>query len=80
MGDTKRMQVVNGCCHLMGDCAGALLCDNELAFVQVREEVAAVEHFHHDVDRILILEHIEELYYIGMLADFEDLDLTFEEL
>ena len=61
----------------MGDRAGSILVNSEALGVEVGEEVTTTEHFHHDVDIILVLKHIKELDNIGMLAHFQNLDFSF---
>ena len=55
-----------------------VLINDEFTFVEEREEVTAIKDLHHDVYRVLILEDVEELYYVWMLANFEHLNLSFQ--
>ena len=63
----------------MRNASGQFFADDKFAFMEEGEEVAALEHLHHDVNRVLVLEHVEELYNVGVLAQFEDLYLAFEQ-
>lgn len=47
--------------------------------MKIREQVAAPEKLHYDLNVVLTLEHIEKANNTGMLADFEHLDLAFDE-
>ena len=78
MSDAKRVQIVDRCSQLVCNVSGKVLRDDKLTFVEEREEVTAIEDLHHDVYRVLILEDVEELYYVWMLANFEHLNLSFQ--
>lgn len=64
----------------MSDTACQLFADDKLTLVQEREKVASSQHLHHNIDRILILEHIVEFYYVRVLADFENFNFSLEQL
>ena len=78
MRDAERMKIVYGGRNLMCNASRQILTDNELALVEEREKVAAVEHLHHDVNRVLVLENVIKLDYVWVLADFEHFDFSFE--
>ena len=80
VGDSKRVEVVNRSGQLMSDDASSILTDSEVLGVQVGEEVTAAEHFHDDVDVVLVLEYIVELDDVGVLADFQHFNLSFQQL
>ena len=52
----------------------------ELSAFQIREEIATLQVFHYDVDVVLILKEIKHANDIRMLTDFQDFDLTFQQL
>ena len=80
MRDAKRVKIVYCGRNLMCNASRQILTDNKLALVEEREKVATVQHLHHDVNRVLVLKDIIELDYVWMLADFEHLDFSLEQL
>ena len=80
MRDAERMKIVYGGRNLMCNASRQILTDNELALVEEREKVAAVEHLHHDVNRVLVLENVIKLDYVWVLADFEHFNFSLEQL
>ena len=80
MRDAERMKIVYGGRNLMCNASRQILADNELALVEEREEVAAVEHLHDDVNRVLVFKDVIKLDYVRMLADFEHFDFSLEQL
>ena len=58
--------------------SSSVLLDCEVLLVEVREEIAPSQHFHYDVDIILVLKYIEELDDVRMLADLKHFDFSFQ--
>ena len=73
------MQIVNRSRQLVCNAAGELLANYKFSLVQKRKEVTAIEHFHHDVNRVLVLENVIEFYNVGVLADLKHLNLSLEQ-
>lgn len=78
MGDSEGVEVVDCCGKLVSNFASLVLLNNELAFVQELEEITAVEHLHHDVDGVLVLEDVEELDDVGVLAHLQHFNFSLE--
>ena len=66
--------------QLMRNVSGQILADDKFALVEEWEEIASVEHLHYDVNRVLVLKHVEKFDYVGVLADFKHFDFALEQL
>lgn len=62
----------------MSNFAGLVLLNYELTLMQELKEITAVEHLHNDVDRVLVLEDVEELDNVRVLAHLQHLNFSFQ--
>ena len=74
------MKVIDSGGNLVCYLFGSLFSDFEVLGLEVVKEIASLEILHDYVNVVGILEHVVESDDIGMLADFQYFDLSFEEL
>ena len=68
MGYTVRVKVVESSGDLVRQLLGACLRNCEGAFLQIAEQVSAIQLLHNDIDIILILEDIKKADNVRVLA------------
>lgn len=77
MSHTKWMEVVQSSCQLVGKSFGSLFTKLERSFLKVSEQVSTLQHFHDDVNLVLVLEDIEQTNDIWMLTHLQNLNFSF---
>lgn len=75
MHDTKLVQVLNTKCDLVSDVLGTALSQCKSTSLQVLKQVFPLHVVKYNVVHLAILEQIDQLDYIVVLAHLEDFDL-----
>ena len=73
--DAVGVEVEDGGGDLVGNGAGHCLFELEFLLFEVGEEVSSLEVLLHETDGLFVLEYVVETDDVGVLAEFEDLDL-----
>jgi len=80
MSNSKRVKIEDCRRYLMGYRPSPLLCDFEILWLQVIEEIASLQVFHDDIYEVRILKHVVKTNNIGMLTHFKNLNFSFQKL
>ncbi len=78
--DSEAVEVVKCGGQGVGDFACSVLIESELSLFEEGEEVASFQIFHYNVDVVLVFKDVIEQDNIFVLTDFEDFNLSFEQL
>lgn len=78
MRHPKRVEIVYCCGQLVGNFSSALLADNKVTSLQIREAVATLKTLHHNVYVVVVFKNVIEPNNTGMLAQFEHFNFPLE--
>ena len=76
MHNTIVVKILQAKCQLVGELSDALLAQVEVPLLQVVEKIGPLHKVQHDVVVFAVLEQIDKVDNVGMLAHFEHLDLS----